>query len=190
MIRINLAPEARRRRGFGFPGLPTFSLPSFNLGVLFGLVYVIAIVGVTAYWLLLANEGRRLTAQIAVGQQELEQLKVTIGQVNQLKAQADQLRRRVAVLEELIKGQGRQIALVDAFASVIPRDLWITGFETHEDFRLKVNGSAFSTTAVSDFMQNLKSSGKFKEIDIVISRRDLSKATGLVTFEVTCRFEG
>ena len=58
MIRINLAPEAKRRRGFGFPGLPAFKLPSFNLGVLFGLIYVIAIVGVTAYWLLLANEGR------------------------------------------------------------------------------------------------------------------------------------
>src|SRR5207247_5230412 len=78
MIRINLAPEAKRRRGFGFPGLPAFKLPSFNLGVLFGLIYVIAIVGVTAYWLLLAKEGRRLTAQIAAGQEELEQLNVTI----------------------------------------------------------------------------------------------------------------
>src|SRR2546422_8996505 len=94
MIRINLAPEAKRRRGFGFPGLPAFKLPSFNLGVLFGLTYVIAVVGVTAYWLLLANEGRRLTAQIAAGQQELNPDKVTIGEVNELKIQAAQLGRR------------------------------------------------------------------------------------------------
>ena len=187
MIRINLAPEAKRRRGFGLPAL---TLPSFNLGVLFGAIYLLAIVGIAAYWLMLSIEGRGLTAQIAAGQQELEQLRVTIGQVNQMRTQAEALRKRLAVLEDLIKGQGRPIALVDTFASVIPRDLWITGFETREDARLKVTGSAFSTTAVSDLMQNLKSSGKFKDIDIVISRRDLSKPTGLVTFEVTCRFEG
>jgi Tfp pilus assembly protein PilN len=87
-----------------------------------------------------------------------------------------------------MKGQGRPIALVDTFVSVIPKDLWITNLETREDLRLKVVGAAFSTTAVSDFMQNLRSSGKFTDVDIVVSRRDLSKPTGLVTFEVTCRF--
>jgi len=187
VIRINLAPEAKRRRRVS---LPTFALPSLNLGTLFAAVYMVAIVGTMAYWWALSLEERNLTRAIAEGQRELAQLKVTIGQVNQIKAQAEELRKRLAVLEEIMKGQGRPIALVDTFASVIPKDLWITGFETREDFRLKVSGSAFSTTAVSDFMQNLRSSGKFQEVDIVISRRDLSKPAGLVTFEVTCRFQG
>jgi hypothetical protein len=38
-------------------------------------------------------------------------------------------------------------------------------------------------------MSNLKSSGKFKEVDIVISRQAIDKTPSLVTFEVTCRFE-
>jgi Tfp pilus assembly protein PilN len=185
VIRINLAPEAKRRG----VSLPTFALPSFNLGTLFGVLYVVLLVGIAAYWWMLSHEGAKLTAAIAAGQAELEQLKVTIAQVNQVKAQAEDLRKRLALLEELMKSQGRPIALVDSFVSTIPKDLWITGFETREDFRLKVAGAAFSTTAVSDFMQNLRSSGKFQEVDIVISRRDLSKPTGLVTFEVTCRFE-
>jgi Tfp pilus assembly protein PilN len=54
---------------------------------------------------------------------------------------------------------------------------------------LKIAGSAFSTTAVADFMANLKSSGKFRDVDLIVSRQDLSKAPRLVTFEVTCRFE-
>jgi Tfp pilus assembly protein PilN len=191
VIRINLAPEAKRRRavGFGF-SLPTLTLPSLDLGTVFGVVYVLAVVGIAGYWWMLGSERAKLTAEIATGQAELAQLRVTIGQVNQIKAQAQELRARLALLEELMKGQGRPIALVDIFASVIPKDLWITGFETREDFRLKVSGSAFSTTAVSDFMQNLRSSGKFQDVDIVISRRDLSKPAGLVTFEVTCRFQG
>ena len=188
MIRIDLAPEGKRRRGVGV-SLPTFALPSLNLGTLFAVLYVVLVVGIAAYWWALSSQQARLTAEIAAGQTELEQLRVIIAKVNAVKGQATDLKRRLAVLEELMKSQGRLIALVDTFASMIPKDLWITGLESRDDFRLKVSGAAFSTTAVSDFMQNLKGSGKFKEVDIVISRRDLSKPAGLVTFEVTCRFE-
>lgn len=188
MIRINLAPEAKRRRGIGF-GFPSLTLPSLDLGTVFGAAYVLLVVGIAAYWWALGSEQRRHTAEIAAGQTELEQLKVTIAKVNAVKAQATEFRRRLLTLEELMKGQARPIALVDTFVGVIPKDLWITGVEAREDLRLKVSGSAFSTTAVSDLMQNLRSSGKFKDIDITISRRDLSKPAGLVTFEVTCRFE-
>ena len=45
------------------------------------------------------------------------------------------------------------------------------------------------TTAVSDFMSNLKATGKFKDVDIVVSRQAIDKTPSLVTFEVTCKFE-
>ena len=98
------------------------------------------------------------------------------------------MKKRVAVLEDLTKGQGRSIVLLDSFIDTVPRDLWITSLEQKESV-LKLNGTAFSTTAVSDFMSNLKSSGKFKEVDIVLSRQAIDKTPSLVTFEVTCRFE-
>jgi len=91
-------------------------------------------------------------------------------------------------LEDITKGQGRSIVLLDAFIDTVPRDLWITGFEQKES-ALKLAGTAFSTTAVSDFMSNLKSSGKFKDVDIVISKQAFDKTPSLVTFEVTCKFE-
>ena len=71
---------------------------------------------------------------------------------------------------------------------MVPRDVWITGFED-KNGALKVPGSAFSTTAVSDFMTNLRRSGKFKDVDIMVSKQELQKPPRLVTFEVTCRFE-
>ena len=54
---------------------------------------------------------------------------------------------------------------------------------------MKLSGTAFSTTAVSDFMSNLKATGKFKDVDIVVSRQAIDKTPSLVTFEVTCKFE-
>ena len=185
MIRINLAPETKRR-GVGFT-LPT--LPAFNLGWLFLIVYIVAVVGIGVYWWTLSSEESRLNAEVDKANRELTELKIAIGQGSQVRDQTLELRKRLAVFEELTRGQAHSVALVDAFASMIPKDVWITGLEERSQ-ALKVAGSAFSTTAVADFMQNLKASGKFKDVDIVVSRRDLGRPSPLVTFEVTCRFEG
>ncbi|HKB24582.1 MAG TPA: PilN domain-containing protein [Methylomirabilota bacterium] len=185
MIRINLAPDAKRRRvGFTLP-----ALPAFNLGWLFLIVYVVAAGGLGAWWWTLSGEESTLTQEIDKKNTELAQLKATLGQGANVKAQVEELRKRLAVLEELTKGQARPIVLVDAFANMIPKDLWITGIEDRNQV-LRISGSAFSTTAVADFMQNLRASGKFKDVDIIVSRRDLARPSPLVTFEVTCRFEG
>jgi type IV pilus assembly protein PilN len=184
MIRINLAPpETRRHR----PSL-SLSLPSFNLGVLFVTLYVVAGAGVGLFWWTLAAEETRLTGDVDRLNRELASLKTTLGQGAGVKNQLAEVKRRVAVLEELTRGQGKPIALLDVFVDTVPRDLWINSFEQKES-QVKLSGTAFSTTAVSDFMSNLKSSGKFKEVDIVISRQAIDKTPSLVTFEVTCRFE-
>src|SRR6266404_3265725 len=109
MIKINLAPERGRRRGAGFK----LGLPSFNLGWLFGVVYLALLLGVGGYWWVLIRTQATLTADIDRAQKDL----------------ANELRKRVEVIEELTRAQGRPILLADAFASVIPNDLWITGFE-------------------------------------------------------------
>lgn len=183
MIRINLAPERERRRG------PSLRLPAFNLGVFFGLVYLLAVLGVSAYWWTLTAEESDLQARIDQGSKELAQLKAVIGQVNKVRDRAAELRKRVAVIEEIAKNQAAPILLVDTFVNTIPPDLWITSLQERGS-TLRIAGAAFSATAVSDFMANLRSSGKFKDVDIVVSRRDLARPTAPVTFEITCRFEG
>jgi type IV pilus assembly protein PilN len=184
MIRINLAPlEARRR-------LPAMSLsvPSFNLGILFAVLYVLAVAGLGFYWYGLLSEESALAADVDRLNRELASLKTTIGEGAGVKTQLTEVKRRVTILEDLTKGQGRSIVLLDSFIDTVPRDVWITTLEQKESV-LKLGGTAFSTTAVSDFLSNLKSSGKFKDVDIVVSRQAIDKTPSLVTFEVTCRFE-
>ena len=185
MIRINLAPvEARGRRGPGF----SLSLPSFNLGILFAIVYIAAVGAIGYTWWSLQAQETQVAADVDRLNRELTSLKATLGAGANIRAQLGEVKRRVDILEELTKGQGRPIALLDAFADTVPRDLWINSLEQKES-QLKLSGTAFSTTAVSDFMSNLKASGKFKDVDIVVSRQDIAKTPSLVTFEVTCKFE-
>lgn len=183
MIRINLAPS-----GAGPRARFRLQLPSPNLGLLFLALYVAAAAGVGLYWWRLSSEQARLTAEIAVAQNELATLRAIVGQSDQVKAQVAELRHRVQTIQELTKNQRRSIQLFDAFVDVVPADLWITGLE-EKGAVLKVMGTAFSTTSVADLMANLRRSGRFKEVDISLARQDLTKNPRLVTFEVTCRFE-
>ncbi|MGH7277362.1 MAG: PilN domain-containing protein [Candidatus Rokuibacteriota bacterium] len=187
MIRINLAPEPERR-GRTLGGFK-LSLPSINnLATLFAVVYAVALLGAAGYWGLLWRTEVGLTRQIAAANQELTSLKARIGQLGKVKEQYVELQKRIEAIEGLTRDQTRPIHLLDAFADMIPRDLWITGLEESTS-KLKLRGSAFSTTAVADLMSNLRASGRFKEVDIIVSRQDFAKAPRLVTFEVTCRFE-
>ena len=184
MIRINLAPERPRKGGAGF----AIALPSFNLGLLFTVVYLVALGGIGWYWMKLSSDETRLRGAVAQATTTLNTLKTRVGQESKVKEMLPELQKRVDAITQLTKNQSRPVLLFDAFADTIPRDLWITGLEDRNGV-LKILGTAFSTTAVSDFMTNLRRSAKFKDVDILLSREELQKTPRLVTFEVTCRFE-
>ena len=185
MIRINLGPDGGRRGGPSF----SLSLPSFNLGLVFLIVYLAAAGGLGFYYITLSREEGRLTAELERARTENEQLKADNGRAGNVKEQLAEMQKRVATVLTLVKSQGRSLQLLDAFADALPRDLWITSLEEKNSL-VKIAGTAYSTTAVSDLMANLKRSGKFKDIDILMARQDLAKNPRPVTFEVTCRFEG
>jgi Tfp pilus assembly protein PilN len=183
MIRINLAPVEIRGRGVG----PT--LPSAPLGILFGVLIVVAIVGVGYLWLQRQAEETRLANDVRSAEIEVQRLKTQLGQGANLKAQLAEVKGRVQVIDQLTKNQDRPLRVLDTFADMVPKELWITSMED-KGAGLKISGSAFTAAVVSEFMANLKASGKFKDIEIVISKQDLARANSPVTFEVTCRYEG
>lgn len=183
MIRINLAPP-RQRKAFRI-SLPSLS---FNLGVLFGLLSIAAVVVIGGWWAILIAERDQLERDIVVAEQQLETLKAAIAEGNKYKAERDDLERRVNAVEDLTKNQSAPIYFLEAMAGAIPRDLWLTS-TSERDKLLHFNGTAFSSTALADFMANLRASGRFKDVDLVVARQDINKVPRLITFEVVCRFE-
>ena len=179
MIKINLAPPPKRKRlSIRLPALP-------GSWALFGPVVLLLIAGIGGYWYALDREAGRLRSEITRTQKELDGLKTAIAEGNRFKKETEELEKRVAVIDSMARLQTRSVHILDAVADTVPRDLWLTSLE-EKDSRLRLGGAAFTSTAVADFMANLKRSGTFKDVDLVVSRQDLTKSPRVVTFEIVC----
>ena len=181
MIRINLAPPPAKRS----VGL---SIPGFNLGMLFGAVALGLVLVLGGWWWSLSAEIRRLHTEIAENKKQADLLKVIIAEGERFRRDKEVLERRVNAIELAARHQTRPVYLLDAVLDTLPKDLWLTRME-EKGAQLRFAGTAYSATALSNFMANLKASGKFKEVDIVDAKQDLTKSPRLITFDVITRFE-
>jgi type IV pilus assembly protein PilN len=181
MIRINLAPPSTKRS----VGL---SIPSFNLGVLFGVAALGLVLVLGVWWWSLSAEIRRLNTEIAENKQQADRLKVIIAEGQRFRRDKETLEPRVNAIELVARHQTRPVYLLDAVLDTLPKDLWLTRME-EKGTQLRFAGTTYSATVLSDFIANLKASGKFKDVDIVDAKQDLTTSPRLITFEVVTRFE-
>ena len=181
MIRINLAPASTTKSS-------SFTLPGFNLGILFGGLALLLVLVLGGWWWSLSSEIKRLNTEIAENRKQEEQLKVVIAEGERYRRDKEALERRVNAIDLVARQQARPVYLMDALLDQLPKDLWLTRME-EKATQLKFAGNTYSSTSLSDFMSNLKASGKFKDVDIVDAKQDLTKSPRLITFEVIARFE-
>jgi type IV pilus assembly protein PilN len=179
VIKINLAPPTTRTRGAG---------TGVNLGIVFGALGALLVLGLAAYGWVVSADVSRLRADIQQSQREIARLKPIIAEGQRYRQQKEELERRVNAIEIVARNQARPTYLLDALADMLPADLWLTRIEEKSQ-QLRLAGTTFSSVTLSDFMANLKASGKFKEVDLVESRQDLAKTPRTITFEVVCQFE-
>jgi len=163
MIKVNLAPPTTKR-----PRRAVSSGAEINLSLLFGGILAVLVLIIGGWWLSMSLESRRLTAEIENNRRELE--------------------RRLNAIETVARNQARPVYLLDAMADTLPPDLWLTRLEERGP-SLRIAGTTYSSVALSDFMANLKASGRFKDVDLLDAKQDLSKSPRTITFEVSCRFE-
>jgi len=181
MIRINLAPPSGKK-GVGL------SILSFNLGTLFGAAALVLVVVLGGWWWSLSAEIKRLNTEIAENKKQADRLKVVIAEGQRFRDDKEMLEHRVNAIELVARRQTRPVYLLDAVLDTLPKDLWLTRME-EKGTQLRFAGTTYSATALSDFMANLKATGKFKDVDIVDAKQDLTKSPRLITFEVVTRFE-
>ena len=179
MILVNLVPVRVARRGLG-PWV----------GILGVLLHLAVLGGLGGWSWSLARTQNRLAAGVDRGSREIAAARSELARRASVLEELAGLTRRLQALQELTRHQHVAPRVLDALVDVIPRDVWLTSLEGH-GLAVRARGAAPSAAAVAALLASLQASGRFGDVDVVISKQDPGQVGDpLVSFEVSCRFGG
>jgi type IV pilus assembly protein PilN len=166
MIRVNLLGLERQKVK---KPLLAFD-PRQSVTVVSALILVATVAGVAWWFWSLRQESARLDAEIAAAQQESARLQALLGEVRQFEAQQARLQERVALIEQLRRGQSIPVQLLDHISKSVPDMLWLTAMN-QDATTVTLEGRSTTLIALSDFVGNLASNDLLrKPIEIVNSQ--------------------
>ncbi|HOC18088.1 MAG TPA: PilN domain-containing protein [Vicinamibacterales bacterium] len=185
MIRINLLAVERERSKRRTGSLLQATQQKITLAC--SVILVLAALGIGWWYWSLSKQADRIEADIVTAQRETERLRGLIAQVEQFEARRLQLQQRVALIEELRKGQAGPVRLLDEISRSLPDMLWLTEIK-QQGSELTISGRCTTLTALSDFVGNLELGGFFnKPVEILDSQVDSQRGVGgveLIRFSV------
>lgn len=186
MIRINLSGAKKEIKAAAGPSV---SLEGAKLAV-FALGFAVLGLLVVGYrYYSLDKAGRDLDQEIKVAESEKAKLAAVKAQYEDQERAKKDLSRRIDIIEGLKRGQTGPVDMLNQMASAVQasKTLWLTTFDNNGN-RINLTGLAVSVNAVADFINNLKRSGYFTNVEI--QEVFQSEATGPVTtFQFTLSTE-
>jgi type IV pilus assembly protein PilN len=183
MIKINLiaGTEKGKAREKAAPRLEGSGALGQNV-LMIGVV-VLATLVVGWRWTSLANDHRRLSAEIVRAEQERERLQAIIKKGEEYKAKKDLLQRKITLVSQLKRNQSGPVHLLDEISKQLPDFLWLDNMN-EASWSVTVQGKATTYNAVSNFYNNLTGSRYFSNVVM----GPITAIPAGVSFSLTCQF--
>ena len=161
MIKINLLAEgrpkvAKPRKATG----AALSEEPANLWLL--IILVIGVLGIAGQFFLLQRTISQKKVEIAAVQKEVDALASIIREVEQFEARKAELEHKISVINGLKSNQRGPVIIMDAISRSLPEMLWLTRMQARGN-TITLNGQAFNTNAVANFLDNLDHVEAFNE---------------------------
>ena len=188
MIRINLLQV--ERKGVAKRGGPSlnFALTSAKVDLVCSLIVIAAVLyGSYTAWALY-QQGQQLEIQLAQAKEEERKLQAVLKQYEAFEARKKQLEQRVKLIEDLRRGQGKAVHLLDKVSTSVPDRLWLTDMKQTGD-SVQMDGQTSTLTALADFIGNLEHTGYFKRpVEIISSTEEKIGEMDLIKFQMKAEF--
>jgi Tfp pilus assembly protein PilN len=142
------------------------------------------------YWTL-GQSVTQLDEDIASAKREETRLAEVLKQVATFEQQREQLKQRLALIDELRKGQNAPVHIIDQISRSLPEMTWLVSVQ-QQDYDVTIEGRSTSLSALSDFIGNLEATRYFQrpveivESQVVGGQKD---AVDLIDFTIKGRFQ-
>jgi type IV pilus assembly protein PilN len=134
------------------------------------------------------NETARLEQELVATEQEAQRLRGVLSEVQRFEAQKAALGQRVALIEQLRRGQTGPVHMLDEISRALPDRLWLVEL-TQKGDEVSIDGRTGTLSALSDFVANLQNSQYFRRpVEIESSSTETDAQGELVRFVVKATF--
>lgn len=191
MIKINLlSPERKEIPGAG-PETPSFSdeKKAAKLSVPSAIIAAILTIGVIGFLYYTQNQAiDNLQTELTDKENQKTSLKDVEENLKKLeKAKADVL-QKMTLITDLKKMQSHTVKMMDETCNSLPEWVWITNLQ-FTGSRLTLTGKAIHNNLIADFINNLKATGSFRDIDFKNSNKSAEAGQDIFTFNLLCNYQ-
>ena len=161
MIKINLLSEGKRpaavrkKAGVKLEGQEVGQW-MLLVGILIG---VLALAGA---WWLQNQKTEAKKAEVEAAQREVDQMASVIKEVEDYKGKKSELERKIGIINDLKANQRGPVRVMDYISRALPELLWLDNL-TMKSNSISIEGRAFNTNAVANFIENLDKVPEFDE---------------------------
>jgi type IV pilus assembly protein PilN len=122
----------------------------------------IGLLGIAAAWYLQSQKTEAKKAEVAQAQREVDQMASVIKEVEDFKEKKAELERKIGIINDLKANQRGPVRVMDYVSRALPELLWLDSLSMKSD-SISVEGRAFNTNAVANFIDNLDKVPEFDE---------------------------
>ena len=190
MIRINLLATERRAAAGKVASSPGIQAGQ-KMMVIGSLILVLAVVGIGWRYWAINQEKAQIARAIETQKREEARLQEILKQVQEFENRRKVLEGRLALIDELRKGQSAPVHMIDQISKALPDMTWLTGMQ-QTGYTMQIQGTCLSLTSLSDFIGNLEASRYFiRPVEIIETHVDPAAKDGpeLILFTIRGTFQ-
>ena len=164
MIKINLLAEGKRPAAVRKVKVPAaLRLEGKDVGQwLLALGLLVGVVALAAFWWSWDKKVEAKTEEVAAAQREVDALATVIKEVEEYKAKKAELERKIGIINDLKANQRGPVRVMDSISRALPELLWLDRMRMTAS-SIEIEGRAFNTNAVANFIENLDRVQEFDE---------------------------
>jgi type IV pilus assembly protein PilN len=187
MIRVNLLATERRAGKAASAGFQAGQ----KMMLIGSVVLVMTVAGVGWRYWAIGQEKAQVAREIDAAIREEARLQEILKQVQEFENRRKLLETRVALIDELRKGQSAPVHMVDQISKALPEMTWLTSMQQSGGYTLTMQGRCLSLTSLSDFIGNLEASRYFiRPVEIIETKTEATdKGPELIAFTIRGTFQ-
>lgn len=179
MIKINLLPvRASKKKESAKQQISILVLSVVLIAVVFFLLYSIILIKI-----------KTTKDEVASSERELAQLKVKIGEIDNIKKLKEEVQKKLDVLAQLRKNKTGPVKRLALLSEITPEKLWLTAY-AENDTKVSVTGMAMSEELIAEFMTRLQGSQEYTGVELVSSEQSELAGSKVKRFQITCSIKG